>query len=110
MVSPEQARSKFHVQVTLAQSRRAAKPVSGSLGIRVDGSEGSRRVSLELPALLGKGGAADLKFAFRYFQTLEADLFLPDGFAPSRVVVRLIPGGRSADAHEESFPWAPRGT
>lgn len=107
---PEPVKSKFHLQVTLAQSRRADRLISGSLGIRVDGSDGARPVSLELPALLGKGGVADLKFAFRYFQTLETDLSLPDGFAPSRVIVRLIPGSRSADAHEESFPWAPRGT
>jgi hypothetical protein len=110
VVSPDHIRSKFHLQLTLAQSRRAEKPVSGSLGIRVDGSDGSRPVSLELPALAGNRGAAGLKFAFRYFQTLETDLSLPDGFAPSRVVVRLIPGDRNAEAHEESFPWAPRGT
>jgi hypothetical protein len=109
-VSADHNPSRFHVQLTLAQSRRAERPISGSLGLRLDGNQGSRPASFELTALGGGRPPEDLKFAFRYFQTLETDVSLPEGFTPSRVVVRLIPGDRNAEAHEESFPWAPRGT
>ncbi len=46
-----------------------------------------------------------LDFSFRYFQNLEADLVLPEGFAPQRVIVKLTPKGKAVKAVEESFAW-----
>jgi hypothetical protein len=52
-LSPDPLRSHFHLQLTLAQSRRAERPISGSLGVRVDGVQGSRPVSMDLAELGG---------------------------------------------------------
>jgi hypothetical protein len=110
VLAPGKTPSRFHLQLTLSQSRRAEKPVSGLLGLRLDGAQGSRATTFEVTDPDDARRSAGLKFAFRYFQTLDTDLSLPEGFTPSRVVVRLIPSDRSVEAHEESFPWAPRGS
>ena len=110
VLSPDKAPSRFHLQLTLSQSRRADKPVSGWVGLRLDGAQGSQATSIEVADPGDARKSAALKFGFRYFQTLETELSLPAGFTPSRVVVRLIPNGRNAEAHEESLPWVVRGS
>jgi hypothetical protein len=38
--------------------------------------------------------SVDFEFSFRYFQELEWEFRLPDGFVPERLQVELVPGGR----------------
>ena len=51
------------------------------------------------------GEADDLRYAFRYFQILEREVTLPEGFRPERIDIRLRPARRGADDIEVSFPW-----
>jgi hypothetical protein len=53
---------------------------------------------------------AALRFSFRYFQKLDAELSLPADFTPARIVVKLIPTAPGAAPREESFPWVLRST
>ena len=101
---------EFHLHLVLAQSRRADRQVSGAVGLRLEGNSGGRPVTLGLADVVSGGTTtgALLQFSFRYFQKLDADLSLPQGFTPSRVVVRLIPAARAGAPREESFPWVVR--
>ena len=48
--------------------------------------------------------APPVAYSFKYFQQVEGDVFLPAGFSPVRVEVRLQP--RSGGSVSESFTWA----
>ena len=56
---------------------------------------------------MGEPGAEDrdLRFAFRYFQILEREILLPEGFVPERVDLHLVPAGKGRDELDVSFPW-----
>jgi hypothetical protein len=102
--------SSFSLRLVLAQAMRASQRISGSVELRVEGVQDDKPLTLGLAEL----GVDDEQrkslagFSFRYFQNLEADLVLPEGFAPTRVIVTLRPKGSRAKPLEKTFDWAVR--
>jgi len=100
----------FSLRLVLAQAMRASQRISGSVRLQVEGMRNGQALTLGLPEL----GVVDEQrrslsgFSFRYFQNLEADLVLPEGFAPARVIVTLTPKGKQAKPVEKVFAWAVR--
>ena len=104
---PGDGPQSYSMRLVLAQAMRAGSRISGSVELRVEGVLDSESRTLGLRDLLaGEGGRSRLDFSFRYFQNLEAELVLPDGFAPERVHVKLTPKGKSSESIEKSFDWA----
>jgi hypothetical protein len=99
----------FSMRLVLAQAIRANRKISGSVELQVEGSRDGAPVSLSLKDL-GTGAQRPdrLNFSFRYFQNLETVLKLPEGFAPSRVTVRLTTKGKKAKPVERTFDWPER--
>ena len=101
--------ASYTLQLVLAQPMGRERRVSGHLEITVEGSLGQAAVALPLAELTVDEARSDqLEYAFRYFQNVEADIALPDGFVPARLLVRLVPAGRGAQPREERFDWRPR--
>lgn len=97
----------FNMQLVLAQAFRSDRQVAGYVELSVEGVRQGEAVRLGLPELLAESDPKTrLDFSFRYFQDLKADLVLPSGFAPQRVIVKVTPKGKSAKTVEESFDWA----
>jgi len=97
----------YSMHLVLAQAIGTDQRVSGFVELQVDGTRDGESLSLSL-ADMGRpsGGKRRLDFSFRYFQNLETDLILPEGFAPARVSVKLTPQGNSAKPVEKSFDWS----
>ena len=102
-ISPGAGPGIHRYRLVLTQVIQHSAPVDGEAQLRVEGFEGKTAKSLSLAEL--NGGAASVPFHFRYFQTLEGDLRLPDGFVPSRVVVEVRPADKNAKTVTETFPW-----
>ena len=101
--------ASYTLQIVLAQPMGRERRVSGHLEIAVEGSLGQAALTLPLAELTGNEVRQDrLDYAFRYFQNVEADIALPDGFVPASLLVRLVPSGRSGEPREERFDWRPR--
>ena len=47
----------------------------------------------------------DLSYRFKYFQNIEGDIELPEGFKPLRMSIEILPRGRERDKIEKSIPW-----
>jgi len=98
--------SSYSMRLVLAQPIGASRRISGTVELDVEGTSEGAPVTLNLADLSGqKARKTRLNFSFRYFQNLEADLVLPEGFAPARVKVKLTPQGKSAKPVEKSFDW-----
>lgn len=98
--------SSYSMHLVLAQAIGASRRISGFVELKVEGTRGGAPVTLNLADLAGQNDRKTrLNFSFRYFQNLEADLVLPEGFAPARVKVKLTPQGKSAKPVEQSFDW-----
>ena len=89
---------------TLTQTRDRDTPSEGQLLLSLEGTRDGKLQKLSWPDLRQQPDAAGQPYAFKYFQRVEGDLMLPEGFVPLRVNARLVPA-RGA-AVERTFPWA----
>lgn len=96
----------YSMRLVLAQAMRATRRITGFVEVNVEGMRNGEPLTLGLGELATEtGGNSRLNFSFRYFQNLQANLVLPEGFAPARVTVKLTPKGNSAKPVEKSFDW-----
>ncbi len=96
----------YSVHLVLAQAIRNDQRVSGFVELNVEGVRDGEALILNLKDLAPEGESrARLDFSFRYFQNLQADLLLPEGFAPARVIVKLTQKGKSAKPVEKTYDW-----
>jgi hypothetical protein len=78
----------YRLRLTLVQPVRPDSVVSGTVQVLVEGVTGGRPLSLDLPALTG-GDTRDLPFTFRYFENIDPEITLPEGFTPERVSIEV---------------------
>jgi hypothetical protein len=103
-VLPGAAERQYRLRLVLVQSMRQDAVVTGTVVVQIEGVRDNKPEQLTLTQA-GATARADgqLPFNFRYFQNLEHDVVLPEGFEPRAVNVevrspRLTPV-------RESFPW-----
>jgi len=103
-VLPNGADQHYRLRLVLVQSMRQEAVVSGAVVVQIEGVSDNRPVQLALPQA-GVTTRADgqLPFQFRYFQNLEQDIVLPEGFEPRAVNVE-VRSARLAPVRE-SYPW-----
>jgi hypothetical protein len=90
----------------IAQQEALKHPtLKGSLSIEVFGLRGDEEVSYPLADLSEDIEDNTVTLRFRYFQSIEGELVLPDGFDPGgfRVIARAI-SPRKVELREQ-FPW-----
>lgn len=92
----------YHYRLVLVQVRTKEFRISGSVDMKLYGSEAGKPVILDVNDIVTKGTPA-LHFAFQYFQNLEGDLILPDGFQPGRVELVISENGK--DPVRQNFDW-----
>ena len=94
----------YRLLLVLVQSMRQDAVVSGSVSIEVEGALNQSPTRLTLPEIGGPETAdGRLPFSFRYFQNLEQDIMLPDGFEPLAINVEVRTARQPAV--RQSFPW-----
>ncbi|HEX5339686.1 MAG TPA: DUF6776 family protein [Gammaproteobacteria bacterium] len=92
----------YHYRLVLVQARTKEFRISGKVDMKLYGSQGGKPVILDVSSIVTKDTPA-LRFAFQYFQNLEGDLILPEGFQPGRVEVVIDENGR--DPVRQNFDW-----
>ena len=95
--------TEFVLKLTLVQAMRHDSVASGLVQVVVNGMQGDRPA--RLPVGDPDGHSRDsLPFSFRYFQTLETVVTLPEGFRAFEVDVEAR-SGRLRAPIRHSFPW-----
>jgi hypothetical protein len=92
----------YHYRLVLTQVRTRELKINGSVYMKVYGTQDGKPVTLDARDLSpsGKGPSG---FAFQYFQSLEGDMLLPQGFVPGRVEVTAQESGHPAV--QQNFDW-----
>jgi hypothetical protein len=103
-VLPGEGPREFRLQLTLIQAMRHESNVSGLAQITLSGVQGELPRKYTVGELVGHP-RAQLPFSFRYFQTLEQSVTLPDGFDPYEADVRLQSSKLLGGPVQEAFPW-----
>ena len=82
-VLPGAAEHHYRLRLVLVQSMRQETVVSGAVVVHIEGVRDNKPEQLELSEAGAQTRAnGQLPFRFRYFQNLEQDIVLPDGFEP----------------------------
>lgn len=103
-VLPGGADQHYRLRLVLVQSMRQDAVVSGSVKVDIEGVQENKPVQLGLADVRSeRSGDANLAFRFRYFQNLEEDIVLPQGFEPRSVTIEVRTAKLSPV--RESYPW-----
>ena len=107
-LSPAGAESEFRMRLVLVQAAaKQDRRISGSVKMSIEGARNGAQTSYDIKELLSETeSGGPMLFSFRYFQNLEKNVVLPNGFVPQRVNVEVSPKGRTADVIKRSFEWA----
>lgn len=82
--------------------------VQGDVDISVHGKAGEEERSFALGEL-DEGKGDDVRFRFRYFQNINGEITLPDGFEPREVTIVAQSSGSNGQRLEKSFDWPLQG-
>jgi hypothetical protein len=73
--------------------------------VGVEGQRGGRTVRLDLREVTAQR-VAQLPYRFQYFENIEVEIVLPNGFSPERVVVDVRPAGRNVPPAAQTVLWS----
>jgi hypothetical protein len=93
------------LRIALAQPGRPDRTVAGSVRVGVEGQRGGRTVRLDLREVTAQR-VAQLPYRFQYFENIEVEIVLPNGFSPERVVVDVRPAGRNVPPAAQTVLWS----
>jgi len=93
----------FQFILTLTHNIRQASIISGKVRLEVEGTIGDRPVTLHW-SQLNDGETPEPEFRFKYFQQLEGYLSLPEGFSPTRLLVKLEADGNNTPV-ARNYSW-----
>ncbi len=103
-ILPGAADQQYRLRLVLVQSMRQDAFVSGAVSVEIEGVQDNKPLQLPLAKAVNDAAAtANLPFRFRYFQNIEQDIVLPEGFDPRAVTVE-VKTAKLAPVRE-SYPW-----
>jgi len=104
-VKPGSNDSTHLLRVLLVQAIVHNERVTGSVRAVLRGTLDGEAVEYGLDEIGAESRATDIPYAFRYFQTLELGLSLPEGLQPAELEIQVWPGSPRGDTIVQSFPW-----
>jgi hypothetical protein len=95
----------FYFKLVVQQVVLKHALLKGELSVMVQGSQNGEGLSLSLAQLSDQIVDEQIRLRFKYFQSIEGELNLPDGFVPQRVIVVASAVAPKAARVEKQFNW-----
>jgi len=96
---------KFVVHISLVRSVRPDSVATGAMGMSIDGEADGKATTVDLAALTA-GKQHELPFNFRYFENVDQEVALPNGFKPEHVAVEVRSSHKDVAPVTQTFAWA----
>jgi hypothetical protein len=104
-VLPGDGERRYLLRLLLVQAIVHSRRVSGAVKLQLEGTEDGQTTSFDIAELAEPDESYDMAYEFRYFQGLETELSLPQGFEPQRVLVEIWPNEPRAERINQTFEW-----
>lgn len=106
-IEPSLSDKAYRFELILLQQNKIKRPSSGRLNAKLVGSLYGEPHTIALDALLVNQDKSGLRYSFKYFQLIEGELILPEGFLPEKVEVKTViyQNKRKKGELETSFDW-----
>lgn len=101
---------RYHYRLTLQQLAVEHSLLSGSVSVEIAGHLNGAEYSVPLQELMIGSDPSRLKLRFRYFQHIEGEIELPQGFEPLRVTVVATSARPRRHRVERQFDWDEAGS
>jgi hypothetical protein len=99
----------FRYEVVMQQLAVDHKLLKGQLNLTVVGRLGEESIKLTLAEVSPATVEGRVHFQFKYFERIEGELALPEGFKPEGVDLSVRTWGRPVQRLDQSFPWRVEG-
>lgn len=96
---------EYQYKLVLQQLATIHNVLNGSVGINVIGYQNGDKVTYTLKELSEQNQYGRIKLKFKYFQTINGRLQLPEGFEPDYVEVMAESHGSNATKVDKKFGW-----
>lgn len=108
-VSKARDENKYSYKLVLAQVADNKNFLDGVVAINFIGT---RNGEAEILALrdISEETELGIRFRFRYFQNIEGELVIPEGFIPEKIQVVAQSKGKKSTKVEETFSWETGGS
>lgn len=106
MDTPKQFRYKL---VMRQQDADGDTFLLGHVNINLVGKQGQEQVILPLRDISDDVEQLDIRLRFKFFQNIEGELSLPDGFEPERIQIAAVATEPVAKSIDQNFSWVVEG-
>jgi hypothetical protein len=100
------AERRYIVDLVLMQSIANSRSVEGAVTLTLSGTQDGQAAEIELADLAVPERTAELRYRFRYFESLEQELELPQGFEPATVEIVVAPSAPKGKPTSQVFQWS----
>lgn len=104
IVDTERPRA-YRFKIVMQQLGTNQQQLNGTLSVNLVGRQAGERVVLPLKDVSSDVEATNIKLKFKYFQNIEGDLVLPDGFEPERIELEARSSQPSVTKIEKRYGW-----
>jgi hypothetical protein len=94
----------YRFKLVMTQTKNNTRVVRGYVRLAFEGVKDGAQVEKSLNQVSG-GKLNNLDLRFKYFQNIEGEIVLPEGFLPSRVVIYVVPVGKGTTQLKKTFDW-----
>ena len=95
----------FRYRLILNQLEKSNRVIKGRVQLTLIGIQGDAQIELPHASITKKEGKGEL-FRFKYFQELDGDIVLPDGFVPLRIKVKASSSGKKPKSIKRIYNWS----
>ena len=100
--------NSFRFELVLMQQNKTKNTLKGNLDVTLIGSEKGKAKQYSIDGLISDQEQKSLTFSFKYFQVIEGEIRLPEGFQPEQVSVNatIFQFRRKKGELTTIFDWA----
>lgn len=102
---PRDTLGRYAYRIVVQQEARKHDTVRGDLQVYVQGIEGGESLRYELAEITADLESNQIPLRFRYFQAIEGELDLPEGFQPQTIDVEAKLSSPRKLVIEQRYPW-----
>lgn len=95
----------YHCQFTFVQYAKKHLVFDGELSIRIEGDSPSGNAAYNFSDLITRSDGKFGKLNFKYFQTVEGQITLPDGFVPRQLIIDIKSKTIKPGAWQHKLGW-----
>lgn len=95
----------FRYRLILNQLEKSNRVIKGRVHLTLTGLQDDVQVELSHAKFSKNGGEGEL-FRFKYFQEMDGDIVLPEGFVPLRIKVKASSSGKNSKSIERIYSWS----